>query len=409
MTQHRRRRSSTGATGSTSSPRCRGTATTRRARAGGAGSCAHEDTAVGSHHPRAPVPDRQDQHPGPGRWPSAGSPAEAAVLGGGHAGAGPTSSWPCRRRSPSASPAGRVARLRRAPFVFNIQDVFPDVAVELGILTNPRVIAAAASARAGRATRLADAVTVLSDDLRDNVVAKLAGHRRGDAGEGAGDPQLRRHRAHHARPTATTPTAQELGLVGKTVVLYAGNVGLQPEPRPAASTAARRSADRRPDVVFVVNGGGSGPADLERRGRRGLPNVRFGDFQPTDAPRRGAGRRRHPPRAAQARASPRPACRRSSTRSSPPAGRCWPASTRAPRSPARSSAGRCRHRRAARGPRRVLRRPRPRCSTTPTRRAAMGERGRRFVEGWASPAAVAEQLRGAVRGAARLPRPPAAR
>ncbi len=30
-----------------------------------------------------------------------------------------------------------AARLRGAPFVFNIQDVFPDVAVELGVITNP--------------------------------------------------------------------------------------------------------------------------------------------------------------------------------------------------------------------------------------------------------------------------------
>src|SRR3954454_3062846 len=36
-------------------------------------------------------------------------------------------------------PAGwAVARLRRAPFVFNVQDVFPDVAVELGVLTDRR-------------------------------------------------------------------------------------------------------------------------------------------------------------------------------------------------------------------------------------------------------------------------------
>ncbi|MGZ4683561.1 MAG: glycosyltransferase, partial [Acidimicrobiales bacterium] len=33
-----------------------------------------------------------------------------------------------------------VARARRVPFVFNIQDVFPDVAVELGVITNPTII-----------------------------------------------------------------------------------------------------------------------------------------------------------------------------------------------------------------------------------------------------------------------------
>jgi colanic acid biosynthesis glycosyl transferase WcaI len=70
-----------------------------------------------------------------------------------------------------------VARARRAPFVFNIQDVFPDVAVELGVLRGERVIAAARWLE--RATyRRSDAVTVLSDDLRDNVAAKLpAGQR----------------------------------------------------------------------------------------------------------------------------------------------------------------------------------------------------------------------------------------
>ena len=38
-----------------------------------------------------------------------------------------------------------VSRLRRASLIFNIQDVFPDAAVETGAITNRRVIAAARS------------------------------------------------------------------------------------------------------------------------------------------------------------------------------------------------------------------------------------------------------------------------
>src|SRR5262245_39076804 len=69
-----------------------------------------------------------------------------------------------------------AARARRAPFAFNIQDVFPDVAVELGVITNPTVIALASGLE--RQTYLhADAVTVLSEDLRDNVASKIAGRR----------------------------------------------------------------------------------------------------------------------------------------------------------------------------------------------------------------------------------------
>jgi colanic acid biosynthesis glycosyl transferase WcaI len=37
-----------------------------------------------------------------------------------------------------------VAKARRAPFVFNIQDVYPDVAVELGVLGSRRLISVAA-------------------------------------------------------------------------------------------------------------------------------------------------------------------------------------------------------------------------------------------------------------------------
>ena len=83
-----------------------------------------------------------------------------------------------------------VARARRAPFVFNIQDVFPDVAIEAGVLTGRRAIAAAQALE--RFTyRRSDAVTVLSDDLADNLRAKLAP---GGARAHPGHPQLHRHR-----------------------------------------------------------------------------------------------------------------------------------------------------------------------------------------------------------------------
>ena len=111
-------------------------------------------------------------------------------------------------------PAGwAVARARRVPFVFNIQDVFPDVAVELGLLTGARAIAAA-SLLERVSYRRSDAVTVLSDELADNIRTKITKGLSGDraarrSGEGAGHPELRRHhldraRAHRATPTATS-------------------------------------------------------------------------------------------------------------------------------------------------------------------------------------------------------------
>lgn len=70
-----------------------------------------------------------------------------------------------------------MSLVRRGPLVFNIQDIFPDAAVETGAIdpSTPvgRVVVMLASWLERFSYRRADAVTVLSGDLRDNVVAKV--------------------------------------------------------------------------------------------------------------------------------------------------------------------------------------------------------------------------------------------
>jgi colanic acid biosynthesis glycosyl transferase WcaI len=167
-----------------------------------------------------------------------------------------------------------AARSRRAPFVFNIQDVFPDVAVELGVIKSPTVIRLASWLE--RFTYLrSDAVTVLSDDLRDNVAAKV------------GDRHAGRVRVipnfvdtERIRPAERdNGYRREYGLVGKTVVMYAGNVGFSQSLDLVVDAAAALAHEQ--DLVFVINGGGSARPDLERRAA-GAANVRFIDMQPMD-------------------------------------------------------------------------------------------------------------------------------
>jgi colanic acid biosynthesis glycosyl transferase WcaI len=171
-------------------------------------------------------------------------------------------------------PAGwAVASLRRVPFVFNIQDVFPDVAVELGLLKGKRVIAAARWLE--RETyRRADAVTVLSEELADNVRAKIGPDRRADRVRVIPNfvdtewiqPTDRENRYRH-----------EHDLSGKRVVMYAGNVGLSQALDLVLHAAVELSDEG--DVVFVINGGGAARPALERRAA-GMANVRFVDMQP---------------------------------------------------------------------------------------------------------------------------------
>ena len=181
-------------------------------------------------------------------------------------------------------PAGwAVAKLRRVPLVFNIQDVFPDVAVELGLLQGEKAIAAARWLER-TSYRLSDAVTVLSEDLADNVRAKISsGLDPVKAGSQAAKVRVIPNfvDTEHIRPREFENSYRaEHGLSGKKVVMYAGNVGLS-QSLDLVLLAARSFLASRPDVVFVINGGGAARPDLELAAAD-LPNVRFIDMQPIE-------------------------------------------------------------------------------------------------------------------------------
>jgi colanic acid biosynthesis glycosyl transferase WcaI len=161
-----------------------------------------------------------------------------------------------------------VSRARRAPLVFNIQDVFPDVAVELGMLTDQRLIAASRRLERfcyGRAAT----ITVLSEDQRDNVATKTKTPVR--VIPNFVDTEV-------VRPAERENSyRKEFGLEGKTVVMYAGNIGLSQSLDLVLEAASALSYE--PDLVFVVNGDGAERASLESKAR-GMSNVRFVDMQP---------------------------------------------------------------------------------------------------------------------------------
>ncbi len=161
--------------------------------------------------------------------------------------------------------------VRRGPLVFNIQDVFPDAAVETGAITNARIIAVARWLERVSYHRAA-AVTVLSDDLRDNVAAKVK--------------PAHRDRVHvipnfvdteFIRPAdRRTALRAELGIGDEPVVLYAGNVGFS-QSLEMVVEAARRF----PQATFLINGDGAARTTLQEQAA-GLANVRFSGYQPKD-------------------------------------------------------------------------------------------------------------------------------
>jgi colanic acid biosynthesis glycosyl transferase WcaI len=281
-----------------------------------------------------------------------------------------------------------VARRWGVPFVFNIQDVFPDVAVEVGAITDPRVIRLASWLERW-SYRRSDAVTVLSDDLRDNLVGKI----RGTVPDAEDRIRVIPNFVDTSRITPADPEAgsyrREHGLSGKRVVMYAGNVGFSQSLE--LMVAAARTLRERPDmadVVFVINGGGSARPSIEEQAA-GLDNVVFVDYQPKERlPEVLAAADVHvvPLRRGLARASVP-----SKTYSILAAGRPIVASvdegTEVARLVEKAGAG------LAVPP------EDPEAFTEavvalledPDRAAAMGRAGRAFVESWASPAAIAQR------------------
>ena len=279
--------------------------------------------------------------------------------------------------------AGRsIARARGAAYVFNVQDVYPDVAIDLGFMRNPAAVAAALVLER-RCYNGADAVTVLSDDLRANVAQKTRDRDKVRVIPNFVDTKL------IAPQPAENGYRSEFGLESKKVVMYAGNVGLS-QALDLVLAAAIAMADD-PDVVFVINGGGAARSDLQARAH-GLSNVVFVDSQPIE-------RLSEVLAAADVHLVP---LKKGLSSSSVPsktfsilaAGRPFVASvdpgSEIARIAGQSGAGIAVPPEDPEGFTKAIRT----LTDNSDERRAMGERGRAFVEGWASPEAVAEAYEG---------------
>ena len=157
---------------------------------------------------------------------------------------------------------------RGGKLVFNIQDVFPDAAVETGAISNQRVIAAASWLERISYQR-SDSVVLLSDDLANNVQRKLDQkfHKRIKVIPNFVDTQA------IVPMSRLTNYRRELGIDESLVVMYAGNVGFS-----QSLELMIEAARMLPDVVFVINGEGAARKSLEAKAQN-LKNVKFGDYQ----------------------------------------------------------------------------------------------------------------------------------
>ena len=161
-----------------------------------------------------------------------------------------------------------VVRLRGARLVNWWQDVFPDVALALGMLrggagllgrARDRLLRAAA-ANVAIGDRMAGRLCLAVPEARVDVIPNWA-------------------LPADAAPDGKADLRTEWGLAGKFVVGYSGNLGRAHEFD--TLLAAARELRERTDIAFLLVGDGYHRAGLEARCRAaGLANVTFRPYQP---------------------------------------------------------------------------------------------------------------------------------
>jgi len=161
------------------------------------------------------------------------------------------------------------ARMRRSRFIFNVSDLWPASAKELGIITNPALLATA-ERLARFLYRHADWVSAVTPGIAEAI--------------SAADPRARVALLPNSVDVelfqpVSDPAVEQWIRPGETAFIYAGTHGYV-SGLDVILDAAERLSDRR-DVVFLLVGDGADKPRLERLAEsRGIANVRFVPPQP---------------------------------------------------------------------------------------------------------------------------------
>lgn len=163
--------------------------------------------------------------------------------------------------------AWALARLRRVPWLFEVRDLWPAFAVQVGVLRNPLLIAAA---RWSERTlyRQADGLMVNSPGYVDHLT------RLGVPGEKLKVIPNGVEADHFIRAAPDREFRQAHGLEGQFIALYAGAHGLSNDLGVVVE-AARMLRDRKRITFLLVGDGKEKPALQDRARSLGLKNILF--------------------------------------------------------------------------------------------------------------------------------------
>ena len=161
-----------------------------------------------------------------------------------------------------------ISKLKRAKFVFDVRDLWPDLAVEMGELKNPRMIRLAK--RIERFIyRHADGITAVTDSFRRDISCTAATRVPVGLVMNGTIPET------FERDAEGAGLREEMSWQDRFVVIYAGNVGLC-QGLDHVLDAAAALVEEAPQVLFGFVGEGAVKEHLmAEAARRLLHNVQF--------------------------------------------------------------------------------------------------------------------------------------
>ena len=171
-------------------------------------------------------------------------------------------------------PVGAAARIRGARHVNWLQDIFPEVAVELGMQIPPVIVSILTWLR-NRSLLQADQNIVIGELMRNRILKQGV-----YTDNTTVVPNWSDGTAVVPRTTAN-PLREKWQLEGKFVVGYSGNLGRAHEIETLLGAIRQLSSDT--SVVFLFIGGGALLDELKTRlGEPGMSNCLFQPYQPRE-------------------------------------------------------------------------------------------------------------------------------
>jgi len=162
--------------------------------------------------------------------------------------------------------------IKRVPFVYIIQDLYPDVGVTLGKIKNPIMINLIDSLNLFLFHK-AKKLVAISSSMRDRLIEKGVDEEKISVIANWADTKI-----ITPKPKDNTFSLRH-GLNKRFVVMYSGNLGLSQNLEVLIQSA--KILEELEDLVFVIIGDGAGKSELVNKARAfGLRNVLFFPYEP---------------------------------------------------------------------------------------------------------------------------------